>query len=163
MSRISQISPRRLRAKYTYCTNQRFVQWEFRPCRVLSASGTCLAPTEAERRAKSTQACPFMPDAAVSLYTDAEASTHNGRKRHPISKKGAMTIVRNSFIQMSKLTNLKGRINYISSPARQENLYAVCETTDRKFWRELARCNQEEFSKSGASGTCIEARELIIA
>ena len=74
-----------------------------------------------------------------------------------------MPIVRNSFIQMSKLTNLKGRINYISSHARQENLYAVYETTDRKFWTELARCNQEEFKKSGTEGICIEARELIIA
>ena len=64
---------------------------------------------------------------------------------------------------MSKLTNLKGRISYISSKARQENLYAVYETTDRKFWTELAKCNQEEFKKSGTKGTCIEARELIIA
>ena len=74
-----------------------------------------------------------------------------------------MSIVRNSFIQMSKLTNLKGRINYISSHARQENLYAVYETTDRKFWAELVKCNQEEFKKSGTEGKCIEARELIIA
>ena len=74
-----------------------------------------------------------------------------------------MPIVRNSFIQMSKLTNLKGRITYISSRAKQENLYAVYETTDRKFWTELARCNQEEFKKSGTEGKCIEARELIIS
>ena len=74
-----------------------------------------------------------------------------------------MPIVRNSFIQMSKLQNVKGRISYISSKARQENLYAVYETTDRKFWTELAKCNQEEFMKSGTEGTCIEARELIIA
>ena len=60
-----------------------------------------------------------------------------------------MPIVRNSFIQISKLPNLKGRISYISSKATQENLYAVYETTDRKFWTELARCNQEEFKKSG--------------
>lgn len=74
-----------------------------------------------------------------------------------------LLIARNSFIQMSKLTNLKGRINYISSHARQENLYAVYETTDRKFWSELAKCGQEEFIKSGTDGKCIEARELIIA
>ena len=42
-------------------------------------------------------------------------------------------------------------------------MYAVYETTDRKFWRELAKCNQEEFAKSGTEGKCIEARELIIA
>lgn len=74
-----------------------------------------------------------------------------------------LLIARNSFIQISKLTNLKGRISYISSHARQENLYAVFETVDRKFWRELANCNQEEFLKSGSEGKCIEARELIIA
>ncbi len=74
-----------------------------------------------------------------------------------------MPIVRNSFIQMSKLINLKGRISYISSKARQENLYAVYETTDRKFWTKLAKCNQEEFKRSGTEGKCIEARELIIA
>ena len=64
---------------------------------------------------------------------------------------------------MTKLSNVKGRITYISSHAKQENLYAVYETTERKFWRELAKCNQEEFAKSGTEGKCIEARELIIA
>lgn len=64
---------------------------------------------------------------------------------------------------MSKLTNVRGRISYIANHARQENLYAVYETTDRKFWHELAKCNQEEFKKSGTEGKCIEARELIIA
>ena len=90
-------------------------------------------------------------------------STHDSKNTIIFLRKGALPIVRNSFIQMSKLPNLKGRISYISSKARQENLYAVYETTDRKFWTELARCNQEEFKKSGTEGTCIEARELIIA
>ena len=70
---------------------------------------------------------------------------------------------RNSFVKMTKLPDVKGRIYYISSPVRQENLYAVYETTDRKFWTELAKCNQAEFVKSGTEGKCIEARELIIA
>lgn len=70
---------------------------------------------------------------------------------------------RNSFIQMSKLSNVRGRITYISGHAKQENLYAVYETTERSFWRELALCNQHEFQKSGTEGKCIEARELIIA
>ena len=69
---------------------------------------------------------------------------------------------RNSFIQMTKLPNVRGRITYISSHAKQENLYAVYETTDRSFWMELAKCNQQEFKKSGTEGKCIEARELII-
>lgn len=69
---------------------------------------------------------------------------------------------RNSFVQMSKLHNVRGRIYYISSDKKQENLYAVYETTDRKFWTELAKCNQAEFKKSGTEGKCIEAREFII-
>ena len=64
---------------------------------------------------------------------------------------------------MSKLHNVRGRITYISSHAKQENLYAVYETTDRHYWTELARFNQQEFLKSGTDGKCIEARELIIA
>ena len=64
---------------------------------------------------------------------------------------------------MSKLHNVRGRITYISSHAKQENLYAVYETTDRHYWTELARFNQQEFQKSGTEGKCIEARELIIA
>ena len=93
--------------------------------------------------------------------------------KHPLTKDMAeftlpkkeegVPIARNSFIQMTKLSNVKGRITYISSHAKQENLYAVYETTERKFWRELAKCNQEEFAKSGTEGKCIEARELIIA
>ena len=35
---------------------------------------------------------------------------------------------RHSFIQMSKLPNVKGRISYITSHARQENLYATYRT-----------------------------------
>ena len=68
---------------------------------------------------------------------------------------------RNSFIQMTKLHNVRGRIYYISSPKKQENLYAVYETTDRNFWTDLAKYNQAEFKKNGTEGKCIEARELI--
>lgn len=71
---------------------------------------------------------------------------------------------RNSFIQMNKLTNVSGRITYISSKAKQEDLYATYTTIpERNFWRELAKCNQESFVQSGTEGKCIEARELIIA
>ena len=64
---------------------------------------------------------------------------------------------------MSKLSDVRGRITYISSHAKQENLYKVYETTDRHYWTELAKCNQQEFEKSGTEGKCIEAREFIIA
>jgi hypothetical protein len=72
-------------------------------------------------------------------------------------------MARHSFIQMSKLSNVKGRISYITSKARQENLYATCQTADMIFWSDLAREGQQEFKRSGAEGKCIEARELIIA
>ena len=70
---------------------------------------------------------------------------------------------RHSFIQMSKLPNVKGRISYITSHARQENLYATYRTADNEFWSNLARESQQEFKRSGTEGKCIEARELIIA
>lgn len=79
------------------------------------------------------------------------------------SKRGGTLIAQTFFCPDVNLTNLKGRIDYISSHARQENLYAVYKTTQRKFWRELAEYNQKEFKKSGAAGKCIEAREFIIA
>ena len=72
-------------------------------------------------------------------------------------------MTRHSFIQMSKLSNVKGRISYITSPARQENLYATYNTADAAFWTSLARENQQEFKRSGTEGTCIEAREFIVA
>ena len=70
---------------------------------------------------------------------------------------------RHSFIQMSKLPNVKGRISYITSHARQENLYATYRTAGNQFWINLARESQQEFQRSGTEGKCIEARELIIA
>ena len=68
-----------------------------------------------------------------------------------------------SFIRQSKLTDLRGRINYISSPERQENLYTTYSTATDEYWRDLARENREDFKCSGTAGKCIEARELIIA
>ena len=72
-------------------------------------------------------------------------------------------MARHSFIQMSKLPNVKGRISYITSHARQENLYATYRTADNACWNNLARESRQEFQRSGAEGKCIEARELIIA
>lgn len=64
---------------------------------------------------------------------------------------------------MSKLPDLKGRISYIASPDRQENLFAVYDTADTEFWTCLARESRQEFGRFGTEGKCIEARELIIA
>ena len=67
-----------------------------------------------------------------------------------------------SFVMESKLHDVKGRVDYISSPKRQENLYAVFSNVDDSYWELLAEQNQRDFAKSGIEGTCIEARELII-
>ena len=74
-------------------------------------------------------------------------------------------MARHSFIQMSKLSNVKGRISYISDPKRQEYLYATFSTReDMTFWNDLAKeCQEEEFEALRDRGKCIEARELIIA
>ena len=70
---------------------------------------------------------------------------------------------RHSFIEMTKLPNVEGRISYITSDKKQEYLYATYDTADGSFWGELAQCCQEEFKKNGTNGKCIEARELVIA
>ena len=88
------------------------------------------------------------------------------RKRTPYgvhSREGASSIARHSFIQISKLHDVMGRIDYISSHDRQENLYATYQTADMEFWKNLAKENRQEFIKSGTEGKCVEARELIIA
>ncbi|MGL6200454.1 MAG: MobA/MobL family protein [Lachnospiraceae bacterium] len=72
-------------------------------------------------------------------------------------------MARHSFIQIQKLSDVAGRINYISSHERQENLYATYQTAKPDFWKALAKESQQEFQKSGSRGNCIEARELIIA
>ena len=68
-----------------------------------------------------------------------------------------------SYIRHEKLHNVMGRISYISSEAKQEHLYATYETQPREYWRALAKENRDDFFRSGTDGTCIEAREFIIA
>ena len=76
-----------------------------------------------------------------------------------------MLIDRHSFIRQSKLSDVAGRIDYISNPKRQEHLYATYQTdgVTQEFWKNLARENQLDFKASGTTGTCIEGREFIIA
>lgn len=62
-----------------------------------------------------------------------------------------------------KLTNVVGRVDYISNPKRQENIKSFYSTTGNDFWHKLAQENQEQFMKSGTHGKCCEAREFIIA
>lgn len=76
-----------------------------------------------------------------------------------------MLIGRHSFIRQSKLSDVAGRIDYISNPKRQEYLYATYQTegATTEFWKNLARENQLDFKASGSAGKCIEGREFIIA
>ena len=76
-----------------------------------------------------------------------------------------MLIGRHSFIRQSKLSDMVGRIDYISNPKRQEYLYATYQTegVTPEFWKNLARENQLDFKASGSAGKCIEGREFIIA
>ena len=71
---------------------------------------------------------------------------------------------RHSFVQISKLPNVCGRVDYISNPKRQEHLYATYSTTEPDFWKRLSEQAQFDYWKSNQkNGKCIEARELIIA
>ncbi|MBR0456792.1 MAG: MobA/MobL family protein [Firmicutes bacterium] len=81
----------------------------------------------------------------------------------PEEKKEMITIKGITFVQHNKLHNVRGRSQYISSREKQENLYAVYETAPAEYWRDLAKENRADFTRSGTAGTCIEAREFIIA
>ena len=146
-------SPRRLRAKYTPRTNLRFMLSVFRPCREQSHAGVTY-----------TNAVAFGYAGYGNKPTTIQLIL-SVRTPFPLAEEGEESTLttRHSFIQMTKLSNVQGRITYISSHAKQEHLYAVYETTERSYWTELARCSQQEFKKSGVEGNCIEARELIIA
>ena len=67
------------------------------------------------------------------------------------------------YVRQETLGNVAGRIDYISGEDRQENLYATYDTAPGGFWQDLARENQADFRKNGTRGSCIEARELVIA
>ena len=146
-------SPRRLRAKYTPRTNLRFMLSVFRHCMEQSHAGVTY-----------TNAVAFGYAGYGNKPTTIQLIL-SVRTPFPLAEEGEESTLttRHSFIQMTKLSNVRGRITYISSHAKQEHLYAVYETTERSYWTELARCSQQEFKKSGVEGNCIEARELIIA
>ena len=91
-------------------------------------------------------------------------ASRGGTNENKALREKGVTLIKNvTFIQHGKLTNVVGRIRYISDEKKQENLYAVYETVPRKYWKDLAKENQSDFRRSGTSGNCIEARELIIA
>lgn len=69
------------------------------------------------------------------------------------------------YLRITKLHDVRGRIDYISNPERQENLLAYRTTMDSKMWLALANQNQRSFKNNSrgvsANGKCIEAREII--
>ena len=142
-----------MRAKYTPRTNLRFMLCVFRPCREQSHASVTYTNAVAFGYARY---CNEFTTISLIL------SVHLPFLLSEEGEESTLT-TRHSFIQITKLSNVRGRITYISSHAKQEHLYAVYETTDRNYWKELARCSQQEFKKSSVEGKCIEARELIIA
>ena len=67
------------------------------------------------------------------------------------------------YARMTKLTNVAGRVDYISSDARQENLLAVAGMTDQEYWRQLAADSQAAWRQAGGhkeGDACCEAREM---
>ena len=91
-----------------------------------------------------------------TIYILAPIDAESGRKGGYVNKRN------HSFIMESKLSDVRGRVDYISSPERQEHLYAVYSDVQDHYWELLAEQNQKDFLKSGTKGTCIEGRELII-
>lgn len=40
---------------------------------------------------------------------------------------------KHSFVRMTKLSNVRGRVGYITDSRRQENLYTICSNVPRKL------------------------------
>lgn len=66
------------------------------------------------------------------------------------------------YLDSRKLTNVKGRIKYITNKDKQENIVDYFNTADNEFWKMLAKENQQRHREVKAGGKCCEARELII-
>ena len=140
--------PRRLRAKYTPRTNLAICTRGISLLR--RACVSVLALTDRGAAGNRPALSGVVPPLRRRDNIRGDERRKNGGERW------------HSFIQMSKLSNVKGRISYISDPKRQEYLYATFSTReDMTFWNDLAKECQEEFKRFGTEGKCIEARELI--
>ena len=47
------------------------------------------------------------------------------------------------YLDSRKLTNVKGRIKYITNEDKQENIIDYSNTADNNFWKMLAKESQE--------------------
>ena len=68
---------------------------------------------------------------------------------------------KNGFIRATPLTNVVGRVDYISNPKRQENLMGFYDNMPANGWKELSKISQAQASYN-AGKKVWEARELII-
>lgn len=68
----------------------------------------------------------------------------------------------NITIKATALSGVRGRIDYISNPDRQEHLVATySSTTDSSFWKELSKHCQTQAKHSTSKKAC-EAREFMV-
>lgn len=71
-----------------------------------------------------------------------------------------------SYVSNRNLSNVVGRIDYISNPDRQENIVDFYNSQNNLFWKQLAKENREQFkitSHAKRNRKPVEAREFIIA
>lgn len=66
------------------------------------------------------------------------------------------------YLSSRKLSNVKGRINYITNEKKQENIVDYYNTTNNEFWNMLASECRVRHKEVNARGKCCEAREFII-
>lgn len=70
------------------------------------------------------------------------------------------------YCSLRKITNVRGRVDYITNEKRQENIIAVASTVDnqKEFARTLAKESQQRFAEYNTNdkAKCVEAREFII-
>lgn len=58
---------------------------------------------------------------------------------------------------------VKGRIEYISDPERQEEIYDYYSTVPMSTWQQLAEERKQDNKSSGQFESCIEAKEITLA
>ena len=73
----------------------------------------------------------------------------------------------NIYVRITPLKSssggVKGRVAYISDPARQEEIVSFHSTVDMDVWEKLSAERKNDNKSSGQYDSCIEAKELTIA
>lgn len=71
-------------------------------------------------------------------------------------------MAKNAFVKITALNNVRGRINYVTSPEEQEHLEAYCDNMPQGGWAELAKYSRKQSALYHPGEKVCEARELII-